>query len=308
LYAAASTLGGAAFYGYAPGGHAFDGLSDTDEPNFHGMMDSVIGIGGGGGSAWDHIVDDSILIEKFLDSAQQHPEIFGGTTSYDQNLIASTMMDSIRLNPSLFGCTGAGSGPNQWTIYVTDTTYSTYESGVLVGLYTMVGTPAGSLITDSYGKAIFYQPSDNYYAQIYKGGIYMSRTNLTLSADGQVDTLRAWKARIPANAQPYYTALVMNYWTRATGGGLAGTDFVAYNNNVVLDSVHHVYVGPWRDHCLTDFNGNAVIQTPKSYQFNPPTKWKCTLELWKNGAMIWQRTGVSIDDVDTMKVTNRVTP
>ncbi|MEW6015789.1 MAG: hypothetical protein AB1690_10740 [Candidatus Zixiibacteriota bacterium] len=255
----------------------------------------LIPVGVVGGSASITESDKDEIARKAADSIWNEPRT-GHTTAGTFGYYLDAQISGIATG----SC--AGSGDKSWTIFVKDTTGGgeVLKSTATVTLRDMGGTEKGILTTDNYGKATFLQFSGDYTVSVMFAGVKVNLDTLTLSANGQIDTVKVGHTVLPASGSPLLATLFLTYYQGSSP--VKGAELIVRNDNVAFDTTQGTLIGPFFDTDNTDAQGTASVFVPKTYIYNDSTLGVYDVTLKYRGKIIGHWPGFSIPDQDTVRI------
>ncbi|RJX20131.1 MAG: hypothetical protein C4570_04280 [Ammonifex sp.] len=256
---------------------------------------ALLPVGTAGGSASITEADKDEIARKAADSIWNEPRT-GHTTAGTFGYYLDAQISSITTG----GC--AGSGDKTWNIVVVDTTGAGYvlKSDADITLRDMGGTVKGILTTDNYGKAVFLQVGGDYQVSVWFAGVLHNADTVTLSADGQTDTVKVSHTVIPSSGAPSLATLFLQYYRGTTP--VKGAELLVRNDNIATDTTQDIVIGPYYGYAKTDANGIAVLYVPKSYLYHDTTLSLYDITLKKDGKVIGTWPEFYVPNQDTVRL------
>ena len=192
-------------------------------------------------------------------------------------------------------------GVNGWTIFVADTSDTSFLSRAKVSVYTMASsTPDLTDYTDTYGKVVFGEDLVQFIVKTFKAPAWSIDT-ITLVADGQVDTVYLDFDQIPFPGALDMATLFLVFY--AGGSPVRGAEFIVENPDIASDTVNDLVLGAFYERTRTDASGIAAVYVPKSYLYHDSTKalYQATLRLHGAPLKVW--SDIWVPDQDSLRLT-----
>ncbi len=223
----------------------------------------------------------------------------GGTATVDYDALDSVM--TLNHGSGAWTSGSAGSGTNDWTIYVRDTNTGAMIPNAKVVARTLSGTPDAIAYTDGSGKVDFTVALDSFRVQVYKPlGSDGADDTVSVAVDGQVDTTYMAFSAITTASAPDLATLFCVYYHGSEP--VKGAQLRVSNNSVATDTTQGTIIGPFFDYRATDTSGVASVYVPKSYLYSDSLKSLYNIVLIYRGQEVYTWKNYYVPDQDTVRL------